>query len=272
MFYSFLPHAMRGAGAVALCLTLGGLALPLPAQALPLPTTGCYDPLDGEIYPEGNVYFALGHNSCVAPTAPASVGDRWDTMGFVGLSFSTGEGFTPHLAAGIRHTNVNAAHFVYGGEINASVSLVKGFEDAQVRLLGIAGKADALGVGLLGNAGIGWDLGANSLLLNAGLQVPYARFFIDYTIDDNSLRAFLEANSYGKIDAIQRTATCGAGTVLADGAEILQQWGTSIGATSIAGDIFDGSFDWFGLEEFSGVPSDAFVGGQTCYQMGGLIG
>jgi hypothetical protein len=139
-------------------------------------------------------------------------------------------------------------------------------------VLGIAGSANTLGVRLLGNAGIGWDLAANSLLLNAGLQVPYARFFIDYTIDSNSLRAFLEANSYGKIDAVQRTLTCGAGTVQADGAEILQQWAGAISGTDVEGDIFGGSFDWFGPEDFTGVPSDAFVGGQTCYQLGGLVG
>jgi hypothetical protein len=227
--------------------------------------SGCYAGI------EGNSLFAQGENACFAPTGSAG-SDRWDTTGFVGISFSIGDGFNPHLAVGLRHTNVNANNFVYGGEINASISLTKGLEDTQVRLLGIAGNAGTLGVGLLGNAGIGWDFGANSLLLNAGLQVPYARFFIDYTVDDRSLRAFLEANSYGKIETVQNTLTCGNGTVLANGAQMLQQWAGVLHGTNVSGDIFDGSFDGFaGPETFTGTPSNAFVNGQSCFELGHVL-
>lgn len=249
--------------AIALALAVNGLLLSSSGQAQGLPISGCYAPVDGEIYSEGNIYFALGNNTCAAPSGSGS--DRWDTSAFIGLSVPIGESFNPHLAVGIRHTNIGANNFVYGGEINASVSLVKGLEDAQIRLLGIAGGADILGVGLLGNAGIGWDIGAESVLLNAGLQVPYARMFVDYAIDGNSLRAFLEANSYGQIGTI-----CGEGAVLADGAGILQQWAEVMGATDVEGDIFNGSFNWYGPDFFSGSPSDAFVGGQTCYAVGSL--
>ena len=264
MSISSLPRGPFAASGFALSLALA-LLLSSPAQAQGLPTTGCYAAIDGEIYSEGNIYFALGNNSCAAPNGSNGGTDRWDTTAFVGLSVPLGEAFNPHLSAGIRRTNVTAGNFVYGGEINASVSLIKGLEDAQIRMLGIAGGATTLGVGLLGNAGIGWDIGAASLLLNAGVQVPYARLFIDFAVDDSSLRAFLELNSYGRIGAI-----CGAGTVLADGAEILQQWADVMGATDVEGDIFNGAFDWYGPELFSGSPSDAFVGGKTCYELGSL--
>lgn len=265
MSCSFRRRGVLAEGVVALLLALGPLLLSSPAQAQGLPTTGCYAPIQGEIYAEGNIYFALGNNSCVTPNGSGGGTDRWDTTAFIGLSFPIGESFNPHLSAGVRHTNVGADSFVYGGEVNASVSLIKGLRDARVRLIGIGGNASALGVGLLGNAGIGWDVGAESLLMTAGLQVPHARLFIDYVVDDNSLRAFLEANSYGKIGTI-----CGAGTVLADGAGILQQWGDVMGATDVEGDIFSGSFDWNGPEVFSGAPSAAFAGGQTCYKVGSM--
>ena len=76
-------------------------------------------------------------------------------------------------------------------QANVSISLVKGLKDTQLRLLAIAGSADFANTDLLANAGLGWDVGKNSLLLNAGLQVPYARAFLDYTISDASFRAFL---------------------------------------------------------------------------------
>lgn len=260
MFDSFLARAALGAGLIASGL-VGGLALAVPTQAAPLPT-GCYAGA------EGNGSFRFSGNACSAPTSSGG-GDRWDTTGFVGISVPIGEDFNPHLAVGVRHTNVNAGNAVYGGEINASISLIKGLEDAQFRLLAIAGNADALGIGLLGNAGIGWDTRANSVLLNAGLQVPYARFFIDYTIDDSSLRAFFEANSYGKIETVQSIVSCGAGTVLADGAEILQKWAKAKSGTNVSGNIFNGSFDFLGFPDtFSGAPSEAFVDGKTCYQQG----
>ena len=258
MFDSFVARAALGVGLLAAGL-VGGAALTVPAQAGALPT-GCYAGA------EGNASFQFSGNACSAPTSSGG-GDRWDTTGFIGISIPIGEDFNPHLAAGLRHTNVNASNFVYGGEINASISLIKGLEDAQIRVLAIVGNADALGIGLLGNAGIGWDTRANSVLLNAGLQVPYARFFIDYTIDDSALRAFFEANSYGKIETVQSKVSCGAGTVLADGAEILQKWATAKSATNVSGDIFNGSFDFFGFpDRFSGAPSEAFVDGSTCYK------
>lgn len=256
MFDSVVMRGVLGAGLVVLGLG-GGLAATSPTWAAPY-STGCYAGA------EGNGYFAASKNTCAAPTASGG-GDRWDTTGFVGLSVPIGEDFNPHLAVGIRHTNVNSSNFVYGAEINASVSLITGLEDAQFRLLAIAGKADALSIGLLGNAGIGWDTKANSLLLNAGVQVPYARFFIDYTIEDSALRAFIEANSYGKIEAVQGAVACGPGTVLADGAEILKKWANSIVPTTATGDIFNGFYDYFGTGVFSGTPSTAFVDGKTCY-------
>ncbi|MHA6691630.1 hypothetical protein [Devosia sp. A449] len=264
MLDSFLPRAALGAGLLALGM-VGGLALTSPAWAAPA-VSGCY------AGSEGNSGFAYGGNACSAPTGSAG-SDRWDTTGFIGLSFSIGDGFNPHLAVGLRHTNVNPSNFVYGGEINASVSLIKGLEDMQVRLLGIAGDAGTLGVGLLGNAGIGWDFGANSLLLNAGLQVPYARFFIDYTVDDSALRAFLEANSYGRIETVQNTLTCGSGTVLANGAEMLQQWASVLPSTGVSGDIFAGSILFPGAftEAFAGAPSTAFVNGQSCFEVGQIL-
>lgn len=258
MFESFGARAAFGVAVVAFGTVFGGVPLVTPVHA----ATGCYSG------PEGNFGFDISGNACAAPTGASGGSDRWDTTGFVGISFSIGDGFNPHLAVGLRHTNVNASNFVYGGEINASISLTKGMDDAQIRLLAIAGNANALGVGLLGNAGIGWDTQANSLLLNAGLQVPYARFFIDYTIEDKALRAFLEANSYGKIDAVQSTLTCGPGTILADGAEILENWADALGGTGVTGDIFDGSFTYFFPNVFLGTPSSAFVNGQTCYTPG----
>lgn len=261
MIDSFLARVALGAGLVAAGF-IGGIALASPAWAASaVPTTGCY------AGPEGNDQFAFGKNACAAPTGSGG-GERWDTRGFIGISVPLGEDFNPHLAVGLRHTNVNGSNVVYGGEINASISLITGLEDAQFRLLAIAGKADALGIGLLGNAGIGWDTRANSVLLNAGLQVPYARFFVDYTIDDSSLRAFFEANSYGKIEAVQSTVSCGPGTVVADGAEILQKWANAVTPMSVTGDIFNGFFDFFGTGTFSGTPSAAFVDGKTCYTQG----
>ena len=265
MSHPFQPRSVLAGCGVALMLALGVLLHSSPAAAQGLPTTGCYAAIDGEIYSEGNIYFALGNNSCAAPNGSDGGTDRWDTTAFVGLSFPIGESFNPHLSAGIRHTNVGASNFVYGGEISASISLIKGLQDARVRLIGLAGNANALGVGLLGNAGIGWDVGAESLLMTAGLQAPHARLLLDFAIDDISLRAFLEANSYGKIGAI-----CGAGTVLADGAGILQLWADVMGATDVEGDIFSGSFDWYGPELFSGTPSSAFSGGETCYKVGSI--
>jgi hypothetical protein len=262
-----LPRALAGVALIAFAAPLGGFALSIPAQAMPLPPSGCY--ASGNVDGEGNKLFHDSGHACFAPTSTAG-SDRWDTTGYAGISFSIGEDFNPHFSVGLRHTNVNAGNFVYGGEVNASVSLIKGLEDAQIRLLGIAGNANTLGVGLLGNAGIGWDLGANSLLLNAGLQVPYARLFVDYTIDDNSLRAFFEANSYGRIEAVQNSLTCGAGTIIANGAEILRQYADLSGGTDVSGDIFDGFFNFEPSwpQYFTGTPSAAFVDGQTCFKLG----
>jgi hypothetical protein len=189
------------------------------------------------------------------------------------VSFSIGDGFNPHLDAGVRATNVNPSNFVSGGELNVSISLLKGIRDTQLRLLGIAGSADVGGTDLLGNAGIGWDVGKNSLLLNAGLQVPYARGFLDYTISDQSLRAFLEANSYGKIQAVQDTVTCGTGTVLETPSQVANDWVQKFYDTnySVAGDIFTGIIEMNGTPTDSfvgGSPSSAFVNGKTCFSVG----
>ena len=177
-------RAMLAVCAGAVLILSSALALTAPAQADP--TNTCFATYSG---PAATVFLGAG-NVCAAPTL--SGGDsRWDTRGYVGLSFSIGDGFNPHLDVGVRETNVSPTNLVYGGEANVSISLVKGLKDTQLRLLAIAGSADFANTDLLANAGLGWDVGKNSLLLNAGLQVPYARAFLDYTISDASFRAFL---------------------------------------------------------------------------------
>ena len=164
-------RAMLAVCAGAVLILSSALALTAPAQADP--TNTCFATYSG---PAATVFLGAG-NVCAAPTL--SGGDsRWDTRGYVGLSFSIGDGFNPHLDVGVRETNVSPTNLVYGGEANVSISLVKGLKDFA-------------NTDLLANAGLGWDVGKNSLLLNAGLQVPYARAFLDYTISDASFRAFL---------------------------------------------------------------------------------
>ena len=260
-----------GACVLAIGAALAVLGLSSAAQAFFIPHTNCYSGA------EGNTYFAIGGNTCSAPTSTTTTtttgsSNRWDTTGFVGLSFSIGDGsFTPHIDLGVRETNVDTSGFVSGGEANLSVSL-KDWNDTQFRVLGLVGEN-----WLLGNAGIGWDIGKHSFILNGGAQAPYVRAFVDYAVDAKTWRAFLELNSLGQIQAaqeltvMQTTVSCGAGTVLANPTQILGDWASLMGGTSVVGDIFAGSFNssFFGTQTFAGSQSTTtFLNGQTCYTQG----
>jgi len=255
--------AKRALVAAVFATSLGGayFVAPLTGPAMAVDDT-CYDTVSSS--GANASYYGI----CSAPTGTGASDNRWDTTGFVGLSVPIDGGFHPHLDVGIRETNVNSDNFVWGLEQNVSISLLTGLRDTQVRFLGVAGTADLGGTDLLGNAGVGWDIGKQQMLLNAGVQVPYARAFLDYTISDRALRAFLEVNSYGKIQQVQNTLSCGAGTVLENGTQINQQLASSapfLGTAS--GDIFTGTL---GADTYNGTPSTTnFVNNQTCFKFTG---
>ena len=248
---------------LAFVVLIGLVAAPTAVRAQSLESTGCYADTP-PLLNTGYFDFASGGNSCSAPTLGGG-SDRWDTTAYIGLSFSIGgDGVKPHFDAGVRETNVNANNQVYGGEANFSLSLVDWLNDAQLRLLALGGTTT-----VLGNAGVGWDFGKHSFLLNAGAQVPHVRGFVDFTVDDKTMRAFLEINSYGQIEAVQHTLTCGAGTVIENASQILNDWGNLIGASNITGDIFSGSLYTYGSTgTFGGTPSPNFSNGLTCFTLG----
>ena len=223
-----------------------------------------------------NNYFSLAaydSYSCVQPasssttTSVTTAGHRWDTTAFVGVSLPIGEAFNPHFDFGVRETDVNTAGFVYGAEANASISLLKGLKDTQFRLLGLVGSTM-----LQGNAGVGWDADSRALLLNAGLQVPYVRGFLDYRVDNRTLRASLELNSLSAIRAaaqmqeVTQAPTCSAGK-LDDKDQAFTDLLANLNGTATNGDIFVGSFVWSaGLTAIAGgTPSTAWVNNQTCF-------
>jgi hypothetical protein len=255
---------------------LGGALVSIPAQASAAGfDSSCYASAPIGF---GASYFEDSGNDCAAPTTTTTATssgstNRWDTTGYVGISFSIGDGsFTPHLNLGLRETNVNNAGFVFGGEANMSLSLAHWLDDTQFRLLGLVGNS-----WVQGNGGIGWDVGKHAFILNAGVQAPYTRVFIDYALEAKTLRAFFELNSLSEIQAAQELTTmqtkitCGAGT-LDTPQQILSTWANILGGPGdVMGDIFNGSIvaPPFGTRTFTGTPSTtAFANGKTCYTPG----
>jgi hypothetical protein len=218
----------------------------------------------------------LSGASCTAPIATTTSqsavgpgGNRWDTQVYLGFSLPLEQGFNPHLVGGVRTTNINASGFVYGADIGASVSLLKGLADAQSYLVAVAG-----GPVVQGEGGVGWDVGKRSFILRAGAQVPHVRASIDYAIDDKSLRAFLELNTLAAIlPALTTTEMTTTSLSCADSATNLHDPTQALMAFLLenygSGDLFDGM-------QTNGNPykgtelQSSFVNGKTCFQAGEL--
>jgi hypothetical protein len=256
---------------------LGGALVSMPGQASAAGfDSSCYASAPGGL--NGTSYFEESGNDCAAPTTTTTTttsgsSNRWDTTGYVGISFSIGDGsFTPHLNLGVRETNVNTAGFVYGGEANMSLSLTHWFDDTQFRLLGLVGNS-----WVQGNGGVGWDVGKHAFILNAGVQAPYTRVFIDYALEAKTLRAFFELNSLRRNPGRSRADDDAnqnhlrhwyAGDAAANSQQLVKHVGWP---RRCPGGHFQRVYR--GLSErfqpFTGTPSTAaFVNGKTCYTPG----
>lgn len=204
---------------------------------------------------------ALGF-SCGAPTAGAATGSRWDTRAFIGIAVSFGTGdYSPkggvHLTAGVRRTSVSADNSVYGAELHGSINLLE-WKDIQIRALGLFGDRN-----VLGNAGLGFDVLKLNPLAVAGVQIPYARAFVDLYAIDWNIRAFAEANTYGRIQPIRPSApSCASPASLSNEQQAAQQVNSFIGANVLNGGILTGSL---GNLPINGQPSTAWVNGVTCF-------
>lgn len=207
-------------------------------------------------------------SSCTAPTGGAATGSRWDTRAFVGLavSFGTGDYSSKggvHLTAGVRRTNVSADNSVYGAELHGSINLLE-WKDIQLRALGLFGNRD-----VLGNAGLGFDILKLTPLAVAGVQIPYARAFVDLYAFNWNVRGFAEVNTYGRIQPVQPSMpSCAADATLSNE----QQAATAINNALFpfySGGIMTGSVYNFTSNSFlpiSGQPSSAWVNNQTCFK------
>ena len=200
-------------------------------------------------------------SSCAAPTAGAPTGSRWDTRGFVGLAFSFGTGdYSPkggvHLTAGVRRTNIAADNNVYGGELHASINLLE-WKDIQIRGLGLFGNRN-----VLGNAGLGFDIFKLTPLAVAGVQIPYARAFVDLYAFSWDVRGFAEANTYGRIQPIKPSLpSCGGNASLSDQDQAAATF-NSKGFPFFTGGIMSGSTLFAGA--INGQQSAAWVNNKTC--------
>lgn len=209
--------------------------------------------------------FLIGNfgSSCAAPTAGSSTGSRWDTRAFVGLAVSFGTGdYSPkggvHLTAGVRRTNIAADNNVYGAELHASINLLE-WKDIQIRGLGLFGNRN-----VLGNAGLGFDVFKLTPLAVAGVQIPYARAFVDLYAFSWDVRGFAEANTYGRIQPIRPSLpSCSGNATLSDQDQAATAFNNGIGWTGITGGIMTGTLASFG--PINGQPSTAWVNNKTCF-------
>jgi hypothetical protein len=268
----FSIFAQTGLAALLFCCGLSVLAVAIsPTGALA--DSSCYTFANvGESGPDGMGSFSCEPRSATTVTTTTGESHRWDTTAYVGVSLPIGEAFNPHFDFGVRETNVGTSGFVYGVEANSSVSLLKGLQDSQVRLLGVVG-----GTLLQGTGGVGWDVGHDAFMLNIGLQVPYVRGFLDYHLDDKTLRAAMELNTIGAIRAAQQMTEinqslgCAGTSRLDTASQALADLASFLGFANPSGsdDIFNGRIDnspgpgFFAVSR--GTPSSAWTNGQTCF-------
>lgn len=246
-------------------LSLGSLALLLNvgcAYAISAPSSNCYAGSSNQVVQVTDTQMGVLGFSCAAPTAGAATGSRWDTRAFIGIAVSFGTGdYSPkggvHLTAGVRRTNVSADNSVYGGELHGSINLLE-WKDIQIRALGLFGNRN-----VLGNAGVGFDVFKLNPLAVAGVQIPYARAFVDLYAIDWNVRAFAEANTYGRIQPIRPSApSCTSPASLSNEQQAAQQVNSFIGANVLNGGILTGSL---GNLPINGQPSSAWANGVTCF-------
>ena len=240
-------------------LALLGLSSAAMAQ-----TSNCYSNATAGS-PAGMADSVLGENgaSCAAPTAGAPTGSRWDTRAFIGLAVSFGTGdYSPkggvHLTAGVRRTNISADNSVYGAELHGSINLLE-WKDIQIRGLGLFGNRN-----VLGNAGVGFDVFKLTPLAVAGVQIPYARAFVDVYAFNWNVRGFAEANTYGRIQPIKPSLpSCGGNASLSDQDQAATAANNAFGIPVFAGGIMTGSIPFAG--QINGRQSAAWVDDKTCF-------
>ena len=224
-------------------------------------STNCYSNPSGLAQLVEGAMGAAGF-TCAAPTVGAATGSRWDTRAFVGLAFSFGTGdYSPkggvHLTAGVRRTNIAADNNVYGAELHGSINLLE-WKDIQIRGLGLFGNRN-----VLGNAGVGFDVFKLTPLAVAGVQIPYARAFVDLYAFSWDVRGFAEANTYGRIQPIRPSApSCTSPASLENEQQASQQFKNYAPGFPLNGGILTGSL---GAAPINGQPSAAWVNGVTCF-------
>jgi hypothetical protein len=122
----------------------------------------------------------------IALPPTSSFGSRTETLFSIGIQYDFGDQEAQVVGA-VRHTKTNASSSMlpcrYFGE--------KKFQPT-FRVLGLAGSTH-----VQGELGVGFEMGSNSPLIGAGLQVPYANGGINYVFVDG-FEPYLGVNSIGK--------------------------------------------------------------------------
>lgn len=182
--------------------------------------------------------------SCVLPTggttASSGPSNRTDTRAYAGLSWSLdgSNGYIPDFLVGARSLNVNSYSQVSGADFNVRVRYKESFSFDSIRLAYVGGTR-----GLMGNAGLGYSFSGNSVLVTAAAQAAYSRLGADYSLTDNGIKPYLEANSLYMPKSVaspsQTTASCNSPYKLTSASSV--------------------------TPPFSGVSSTAALNGQTCY-------
>jgi hypothetical protein len=128
----------------------------------------------------------------IALPPTSSFGSRTETLFSIGIQYDFGDQEAQVVGA-VRHTKTNASNNVIGGKFDVALPIFgeKKFQPT-FRVLGLAGSTH-----VQGELGVGFEMGSNSPLIGAGLQVPYANGGINYVFVDG-FEPYLGVNSIGK--------------------------------------------------------------------------
>jgi hypothetical protein len=134
-----------------------------------------------------------GWSGIGAPPPTTTVfGSRTQTLFSIGIQYDFGDQ-EAQLVGAIRHTKTNASNNVTGGKFDIALPIFgeKKFQPT-IRVLGLAGSRT-----VQGELGVGFEMGSNSALIGAGVQVPYANGGVNYVFVDG-FEPYLGINSIGK--------------------------------------------------------------------------